>query len=60
MPNDLPILLVHLFDAETGEVKWRPKAGGRWKNAKSVYDACQQADAVMSEPREIEYVERMK
>lgn len=60
MTAALPILLVHLDDPETGRVSFKPKdvKGARWKQARNVYDACTQADAVQPTPREINYVLR--
>jgi hypothetical protein len=57
----LPIILVHLDNPDTGAVSWKPKAqkGARWRKARSVYQACNDADAVMPCPREIDYVARL-
>lgn len=60
LPEEMPILLVYLDNPMTGAVKFKPKVKGRWKKARSVYDAAHQADAVMPTPRVIEYVDRMR
>lgn len=55
----LPVLLVCLTDPETGAVKWKPQNGGRWRSARSIYEATKMADAAgLPTPREIELVER--
>jgi hypothetical protein len=61
MPSDaLPILLVHLDDPQTGAVSFKPRGlkGARWRKARSIYEASTLADAVLSCPREIHFVER--
>jgi len=60
MSEALPVLLVHLDDAESGAVSFKPQAvkGARWRKAASIYEACHLADAVLPCPREIDYVAR--
>lgn len=59
--DDLPTILIHLDNPDTGELSFKLKGvkGARWRKARSIYEVSDMANEVaIPAPRILEYVLR--